>query len=107
MSAAGEAAASLGNGRQRLMANMHGAWRQLVVQAVQLPTSAAPPRLPLAAAGYETTANALAFAIYCLSTHPEAQARLLAEVDAFGSDKASWGLCGGHRVSGLPTQGRA
>lgn len=45
----------------------------------------------LIAAGYETTANALAFAIYCLSTHPEAQARLLAEVDAFGTDQASWG----------------
>ncbi len=40
-----------------------------------------------AAAGYETTANALSFAIYCLATHPEAEARLLAEVDAFGADK--------------------
>ncbi|KAI7837525.1 hypothetical protein COHA_008661 [Chlorella ohadii] len=41
----------------------------------------------LIAAGYETTANALSFAIYCLATHPEAEARLLAEVDAFGADK--------------------
>jgi cytochrome P450 len=41
----------------------------------------------LIAAGYETTANAIAFAIFCLATHPEAEARLLAEVDAFGTDK--------------------
>ena len=34
-------------------------------------------------AGYETTANALAFAIYCLSTNKEAQTRMLNEVDAF------------------------
>lgn len=38
-------------------------------------------------AGYETTANALGFAIYCLSSHPEAQERLLREVDAFGRDR--------------------
>lgn len=38
----------------------------------------------LIAAGYETSANALAFTLYCLATHPEAEARLLAEVDAFG-----------------------
>lgn len=81
---------------------MDGAWRQLVVQAVLHATNAAPPRLPIAAAGYETTANALAFAIYCLSTHPEAQARLLAEVDAFGSDKASGG---GERGAGLDVMG--
>lgn len=45
------------------------------------------PAPPPAAAGYETTANALSFAIYCLSTTPEAEARVLAEVDAFGADK--------------------
>ncbi|KAG2434390.1 hypothetical protein HYH02_012402 [Chlamydomonas schloesseri] len=32
-------------------------------------------------AGYETTANALAFAVYCIATHPEAEAALLREVD--------------------------
>lgn len=32
-------------------------------------------------AGYETTANALAFAIYLISSNPAAQARVLAEVD--------------------------
>jgi cytochrome P450 len=30
-------------------------------------------------AGYETTANALAFSLWCISTHPEAEARLLQE----------------------------
>eukprot|EP00198_Chlamydomonas_reinhardtii_P000935 XP_001690270.1 cytochrome P450, CYP711 clan [Chlamydomonas reinhardtii] len=39
-------------------------------------------------AGYETTANALAFAIYCVATHPEVESRLLAEVDAvLGRDR--------------------
>ncbi|KAL4419504.1 hypothetical protein ABPG77_002290 [Micractinium sp. CCAP 211/92] len=38
----------------------------------------------LIAAGYETSANALAFAIYCLATHSAAEAALLAEVDALG-----------------------
>ncbi|KXZ54673.1 hypothetical protein GPECTOR_4g739 [Gonium pectorale] len=32
-------------------------------------------------AGYETTANALAFTVYCLGVNPEVEARLLAEVD--------------------------
>ncbi|KAK9827982.1 hypothetical protein WJX81_005128 [Elliptochloris bilobata] len=35
-------------------------------------------------AGFETTANALAFATYLLSTNPTKRERLLAEVDAFG-----------------------
>lgn len=35
-------------------------------------------------AGYETTANTLAFTIWCISAHPRAQERVLAEVDAFG-----------------------
>ena len=34
-------------------------------------------------AGYETTANALSFVVYCLSTNREAEAKLLKEVDAF------------------------
>lgn len=34
-------------------------------------------------AGYETTANALAFCIYLLSKHPDAQQRLIQEVDRF------------------------
>ncbi|GBF94152.1 cytochrome P450 [Raphidocelis subcapitata] len=33
-------------------------------------------------AGYETTANALSYAIYCVSSSPDAQAKLLAELDA-------------------------
>ena len=37
-------------------------------------------------AGYETTSNALAYAIYCLAQRPDAQARLLAELDALGGD---------------------
>ncbi|KAG2429765.1 hypothetical protein HXX76_010549 [Chlamydomonas incerta] len=32
-------------------------------------------------AGYETTANALAFAVYCIATHPEVESALLREVD--------------------------
>lgn len=48
----------------------------------RLLASCPPP--PPRAAGYETTANALAFAIYLLATHPEAEARMLAEIDAFG-----------------------
>ncbi|KAG2492001.1 hypothetical protein HYH03_009731 [Edaphochlamys debaryana] len=39
-------------------------------------------------AGYETTANALTFAVYCLATNPEAEARLIAEVDSvLGPDR--------------------
>ncbi len=34
-------------------------------------------------AGYETTANTLAFCIYLLGQHPHAQQQLLQEVDAF------------------------
>ncbi|GBF94151.1 cytochrome P450 [Raphidocelis subcapitata] len=33
-------------------------------------------------AGYETTANALSYAIYCVASSPDAQAKLLAELDA-------------------------
>jgi len=36
-----------------------------------------PPHPP-----HQTTANTLSYAIYCLSAHPEAQQRLLAELDA-------------------------
>ena len=40
-------------------------------------------------AGYETTANALSFAIYNLSAHKDAEQRLLQEVDSYfaGEDK--------------------
>lgn len=38
-------------------------------------------------AGTETTANSLTFAVYLLSQHPEAEQKLLNEVDAFGKDK--------------------
>ena len=34
--------------------------------------------------GYETTAVALAYCLYCLALHPGAQGRLVQEVDAFG-----------------------
>eukprot|EP00873_Tetraselmis_striata_P046538 jgi/Tetstr1/466802/TSEL_011272.t1 len=37
-------------------------------------------------AGYETTANTLAFSLYNLAAHPEAMKRAMAEVDAFGSN---------------------
>ena len=39
-------------------------------------------------AGYETTANALAFAVYLLTTNPAKRDRLLAELDAFGHTRA-------------------
>ncbi|KAF8072691.1 AL21 [Scenedesmus sp. PABB004] len=39
-------------------------------------------------AGYETTANTLAFCLYGIAAHPRVQERLLAEVDAFGRDRA-------------------
>ncbi|MEW5312029.1 MAG: hypothetical protein WDW38_003692 [Sanguina aurantia] len=39
-------------------------------------------------AGYETTANTLAFTIYLLAVNPEVEARLIAEVDAFGRTNA-------------------
>jgi cytochrome P450 len=38
-------------------------------------------------AGYETTANALAFALYLLAANKAAEARVAAEVDAFGRDR--------------------
>ena len=38
-------------------------------------------------AGYETTANTLAFCVYLLCKHPEAQQKVIAEVDAFGKDR--------------------
>jgi hypothetical protein len=37
-----------------------------------------------ASPGSETTANALSFAVYLLSRHPEAEAKLTAEIDALG-----------------------
>ncbi|MEW5298017.1 MAG: hypothetical protein WDW36_001181 [Sanguina aurantia] len=39
-------------------------------------------------AGYETTANTLAFTIYLLAVNPEVEKRLVAEVDAFGRANA-------------------
>ena len=42
-------------------------------------------------AGMETTANSLAFSIYLLATHPEAEARLMAEIDALAASKAGAG----------------
>lgn len=37
--------------------------------------------------GYETTANALAYTAYCLTLNPEKQAKVLAEIDAWGVDR--------------------
>lgn len=39
------------------------------------------------AAGFETTANTLAYAVWAISAHPRVQARVLAEVDAFGRSR--------------------
>lgn len=39
------------------------------------------------AAGYETTSNALACAMFCLASNKEAEGKLLEEVDAWGRDK--------------------
>lgn len=45
----------------------------------------------LIAAGYETSANGLSFALYLLAKHPEVQAKLQQEVDAWGPrDKVGW-----------------
>jgi cytochrome P450 len=39
-------------------------------------------------AGYETTANTLAFCIYNIAAHPEVQQRVLEEIDSYGRDRA-------------------
>ncbi|GBF88848.1 cytochrome P450 [Raphidocelis subcapitata] len=39
-------------------------------------------------AGYETTANTLAYTLYAISANPRVQERVLAEIDAFGRDRA-------------------
>lgn len=36
---------------------------------------------------YETTSTLLAFAVYAMCTHADVEARVLAEVDAWGKDK--------------------
>lgn len=38
-------------------------------------------------AGYETTASSLAFTVYHVAKSPEAEAKLLAEIDSFGRDR--------------------
>jgi cytochrome P450 len=38
-------------------------------------------------AAYETTTASMAFALHLLATHPDKEAKLLAEIDAFGCDK--------------------
>lgn len=38
-------------------------------------------------AGYETTASSLAFTVYHVAKSPEAEAKLLAEIDDFGRDR--------------------
>ena len=37
-------------------------------------------------AGYETTANALAFTTYLLAANPDKEAKMMEEIDAFGRD---------------------
>ena len=37
-------------------------------------------------AGYETTANALAFTTYLLAHNPDKEAKMIEEIDAFGRD---------------------
>lgn len=39
-------------------------------------------------AGYETTASALAFTVYHVAHNPDKEAKLLAEIDAFGRSRA-------------------
>ena len=46
-------------------------------------------QLRLWSAGYETTSTALTFAIAAIARHPEAEAKLLAEVDAFPWDASA------------------
>lgn len=41
-------------------------------------------------AGYETTANAITFAIYCLATNPDKQTKMLEDIDAFGKRKPQY-----------------
>lgn len=36
--------------------------------------------------GYETSASLLAFAVHFIAQHPDKEAKLLAEIDAFGRD---------------------
>ena len=38
-------------------------------------------------AGYESTANALAFTLYLLSLNRDKEAKVIAEVDAFGAER--------------------
>jgi cytochrome P450 len=38
-------------------------------------------------AGYETTASALAFTVYHVARNPDKEAKLLAEIDAFGRSR--------------------
>ena len=40
-------------------------------------------------AGYETTANALAFTTYLLESKPDKEAAMVAEIDAFGRDRVA------------------
>ena len=44
------------------------------------------------AAGYETTANTLAYAVYLISLHKPVQDKLLEEIDAFGRQRCVRGV---------------
>ncbi|GIH16262.1 cytochrome P450 [Rugosimonospora africana] len=60
-------------------------------------------------AGHETTANALAWSLHLLGTHPDAQARLRAELDeVLGADREPGGqTTGGHAAGGHAAGGHA
>lgn len=38
---------------------------------------------------YETTANTLAFSLFCLATHPEAEAKMVAEIRALAAQETA------------------
>ncbi|MEZ5564976.1 MAG: cytochrome P450 [Gammaproteobacteria bacterium] len=52
-------------------------------------------------AGHETSAGTLNWAWYLLSRHPDVEARLLAEIDAFTGDKFGFRRVDGPRLHGL------
>lgn len=56
--------------------------------------------------GYETTASALAFAVHFIAHHQDKEAKLLAEIDAFGRDAVptfdDLGKVGGRRKLPAP-----
>ena len=58
------------------------------VQAAWVITQVASQINTFLLAGYETTASALAFTVYHVAANPDKEAKLLAEIDAFGRSRA-------------------